>query len=116
MNEKMKETPITLRYEDGRVYTLEFSRDTVKLTEESGFERNKVSNHEMTQVPLLFFGAFKMHHPEVTKEETDKILFEDLGGLSDALSSKLIALYNEPYESLFNEEGKVKNPNLTVLL
>ena len=32
-------------------------------------------------IPLLFFAAFRMHHPEVTQKDTDKILLETLHGL-----------------------------------
>ena len=116
MDERKRVEPIVLRYENGTVYTLEFSRDTVKLAEEAGFKRTSIQNNEMTMIPLVFSMAFKMHHPEMTKEDTDKILFEDLGGMTEAISNKLIALYNAPYETLFNETGEVKNPGLTVVL
>ena len=116
MDEKKKETPLVLRYEDGRVYTLEFSRDTVALAGDLGFKRSEILNNEMKQIPILFFAAFKMHHPEMTQPETDKILFEDLGGMTEAISDRLIALYTEPYNDLFNETGEVKNPKLTVVL
>ena len=116
MDEKKRIEPVILRYEDGTVYTLEFNRETVAHAERSGFKRDQISNNEMTQIPLLFFLAFKMHHPTMTKEKADKIYFEDLGGMSTALSERLIELYNAPYTDLFNESGEAKNPNLTVVL
>lgn len=116
MDEKKKVEPIVLRYEDGKVYTLEFNRETIGEAEKAGFKRNEILNNEMTQIPLLFFMAFKMHHPTMSKDKANKILFEDLGGLSEGLSERLIELYNAPYEDLFNETGEVKNPHLTVVL
>ena len=116
MDEKKRVEPIVLRYEDGTVYTLEFSRETVEHAERSGFKRSEIENHEMTQIPLLFFLAFKMHHPTMTREKANKIYFEDLGGISQPLSERLIELFNAPYNDLFNESGETKNPNLTVVL
>ena len=114
MEEKKRVEPIVLKYEDGTTYTLEFSRETIAYAEKSGFKRTEVSNNEMNQIPLLFYLAFRMHHPTVSKEKANKILFDDLGGLTETLSERLIKLYNSPYEDLFNETGEVKNPHLTV--
>ncbi len=114
--EKKRIEPITLKYEDGTVYTLEFNRDTVAYAEKAGFKRTDIQNNEMNMIPHLFFLAFRMHHPTMSKEKANKILFEDLGGMTEALSGRLIELYNVPYEDLFNESGEVKNPSLTVVL
>ncbi len=115
MEEKRVE-PIILKYEDGTVYTLEFDRDTVAYAEKAGFKRTEITNNEMTMIPQLFFLAFRMHHPTMSKEKANKILFDDLGGMTEALSARLIELYNAPYITLFNESGEAKNPKLTVVL
>lgn len=115
-----KVKPITLYFEDGREYTLEFSRETVTNAEREGFNVNAIDDMPMTMIPEFFYRAFKMHHPEITKEATDKILFEDLGGFNrvDGLSKRLQELYYVPFETLFGEkkENEPKNPKLRVTL
>ena len=115
MEEKRVE-PIVLEYEGGKTYTLEFSRETVAMAENRGFNREDFGAKMMIRVPELFYFAFMKNHPTISKEKTDKILFEDLGGVSEALSQRLTDLFNAPYKYLFNETGEVKNPKLTVRL
>lgn len=116
--EKVK--PITLKFEDGNTYTLEFSRQTVSDAERDGFDVSLIEAQPMTMIPELFYRAFKMHHPNITKEETDKILFEDLGGFNrvEGLGKRLNELYFEPFTSLLGEEGKTapKNSKLRVVM
>lgn len=103
--EKMKRVkPITVKYEDGREYTLEFSRATVYFAEQRGFDINSVGTKLMTGLTDLFWYSFRMHHPKVTKQESDRILFEDLKGLSEDAIDRLIALYNAPFETLVSDE------------
>lgn len=108
--------PIVLQFADGVEYTLEFSRETVVYAERQGFRTDDIDSMVMTRVTELFYYAFRMHHPTVKKEKTDKILFEDLGGITEAITDRLLELYNVPFESLINEEGTPKNANLTILM
>ena len=94
----------------GREYTLEFSRKTVSKTEQAGFDMNKLESMGMTMIPLMFWGAFLMHHPHMTKDQTDKILFDGLGGMNDEELNRLGALYAEPFKSLIANEGATENP------
>ena len=41
-----------------------------------------------------------MHHPHMTREQTDKILFEGLGGLGEEEMTYLGKLYAEPFKTL----------------
>jgi hypothetical protein len=70
----------------------------------------------MTRIPELFYYAFRMHHMNVSREKTDKILFEDLGGATPELIARLAQLFAEPYRSLYNATGKSKNPRVTMEL
>lgn len=108
--------PIILTYEDGTEYTLEFNRESVIYAENHGFDRDDVVQKLMTRIPELFFYAFRMHHPTIKRERTDSILFDDLGGITDKVSERLIELYNAPYETLINDTGKPKNAKMTVRL
>ena len=90
-------------------YCLEFNRRTVAKTEQAGFDINKIDSMVMTMVPKLFWGAFLMHHPYMKQEQTDKILFEGLGGLTSKEMEALGELYAAPLKSLVSEE-KEGNP------
>lgn len=113
----MKKTdPIVLKYEDGREYTLEFNRDTVKYAERQGFSADKFEKMPMSAIMEIFHLAFRMHHPQLSKEQTESILVDDLGGLSEKMSERLVALYNKPYEEIANDNGKPKNSSLTIVM
>ena len=97
--------------ENGREYTLEFSRKTVKRTESAGLDIQSVSSKSMTMIPLLFWGAFLMHHPYMTQEQSDKILFDGLNGLNEKELAYLSELYAEPFNTLISGEDEVgENP------
>lgn len=106
--------PIILTFEDGTEYTLEFNRKAIVYLEDHGFKREEVVDKLMKCVPDLFHAAFLKNHPGMTQDESDKILFEDLGGISNEIAERLLDLYEEPYKSLLSEGGKPKNPKLKV--
>ena len=96
--------------DEGREYTLEFSRRTVARTEQAGLDVNQIESKSMTMIPIMFWGAFLMHHPHMTREQTDKILFDGLGGLGDAEMTYLGKLYAEPFKTLVAREEEGVNP------
>lgn len=113
MNDQVK--PITIRNEDtGDEYTLEFNRESIRFAEQRGFDIADVGRFPMTKLPELFFYAFRMHHRNVSREKTDRILFDDLGGMPDGMAERLGALYSAPFEALSNDNGKAKNSKMTV--
>lgn len=96
--------------EEGREYTLEFNRKSVKKAEQSGLDINALGSKSMTMVSLLFWGAFLMHHPHMTQEQTDKILFDGLRGLNSEELEYLGKLYAEPFQTLVASEEEGENP------
>ena len=115
VNERVK--PIIIHDgENGIDYTLEFNRESVRFAEARGFDINDVGKYSMTKLPELFFYAFRMHHKNVSREKTDRILFEDLGGMPEGMAERLGALYGVPFEALTNSEDKAKNSKMTVEL
>lgn len=106
--------PIVLTMEDGTEYTLDFTRKTVEWAERRGFSMDDLSEHMMIRVPELFYYAFRKNHPNITKQQSDKILFEDMGGMSEELLKRLGELYSQGYESLINSE--TKNSKVTITL
>ncbi len=107
-SERLKPMVIT-DPDEGREYTLEFSRKTVAKTEQAGLDVNSMESKSMTMIPLMFWGAFLMHHPHMTREQTDKILFDGLGGLNENEMAYLGKLYAAPFQTLIASEDK-ENP------
>lgn len=108
-SERLKPMVIT-DPEEGREYTLEYSRKSVVKAENAGLDINALDSKSMTMIPLLFWGAFLMHHPYMTKDQTDKILFEGLGGLNEEEMGYLGKLYAEPFQTLIASEDEGANP------
>lgn len=106
-----KVKPIVLEYEDGKTYTLEFSRASVRFAERMGFSLASLGQAPMTATENLFWFAFRMHHPNLKKADTDKILYEDLGGLTEEALTRLADLYEAPFATLVDDEedGEEKN-------
>jgi hypothetical protein len=115
-NEQVK--PIILHdTEAGIDYTLEFNRETIRFAESRGFDMEDVGKYPMTKLPELFYYAFRMHHKNVSREKTDRILFDDLGGMPSGMAERLGALYAAPFEALANNDGSnAKNSKMTVEL
>lgn len=110
-----KVNPIILTMEDGTEYTLEFSRKSIEFAEKRGFKMDELSDYLMTRVPELFYYSFRMHHPMMTKKQTDEILFDKLGGMSEEMLTRLGELYAQGYESLINSE-ETKNSKVTITM
>ena len=122
IKEQPEVTPIVISFGDtGTEYTLEFNRAVIKMAERNGFkmdifsENSNLYSFPMTNIEELFYYAFQMHHRGMSRELTNKILYDDLGGLSNEFISKLVSLYTLTYTSLINE-GTPKNANVTVKL
>ena len=58
---------INFTYE-GKDYTLEFTRRTIRQMEDEGFVARNIDDRPMTLLPALFAGAFKAHHRFVKQE------------------------------------------------
>lgn len=109
MAEKMK--PMIIEDpESGKEYTLEYNRKTVSRTEQAGLDIQSIESKSMTMIPLLFWGAFLMHHPHMTREQTDKILFDGLGGLGEDEMAYLGKLYSAPFQTLIAGSDEAANP------
>lgn len=102
--------------ETGETYVLEFSRDSVRFAEKCGFKINELTDFPQTNIPAFFFYAFRMHHKNVARDKTDKLL-DEMGGLELKELTRLMQLYNQPNESLIiADEGGRKNAKVTVEL
>lgn len=114
MEEKVDPVKITDN-ESGKVYVLDFSRDSVVFMESRGFKRDDVIDYPVTKIPELFYYAFRKNHRDVPRNKTNAIL-ESMRGLSPSLLERLLKLFNQAAMSnTFQEdEDLAKNPNVTV--
>lgn len=102
--------PINLTLEDTQeTFTLEFDREAVKFAEARGFKPEDLAAFPMTKIPELFFYSFRMHHKNVSREKTDKIIenyFGGIAGFPDGMLERLGSLYAQPFTTLEDKEGK----------
>ncbi len=89
-------------------YVLEFSRETVRWAESRGFKLDDVSNFPMTKIYEFFWYAFRMHHKNISREKTDRII-DDWGGIEnipDGVLERLGQLYAAPFNTLKDDEER----------
>ena len=91
---------ITFPY-NGKDYTLEYTRRTVKDMEAKGFVASDVADKPLTILPKLFAGAFLAHHPTVKTSEIDKMYA--LFPRKKELISRLAEMYADPIQTLTSE-------------
>lgn len=104
-----KVNPIELEGEDGTKYVLDFDRESIEWAERHGFSVTDLSDGKlMVGGPELFYYSFRKHHPRMTKQQTDKILFEDLEGFPDGMIEQLGNLYAQGYNALIQTEEAAK--------
>ena len=98
---------LTFTY-NGKDYTLEFTRATVRMMEADGFVANDIESKPMTVLPDLFRGAFLAHHRFEKRPVIDEIYTHMTN--KPLLIEKLAEMYNEPISSLLDEpaEGNVE--------
>jgi len=102
--------------ETGMDYTLEFNRESVMFAEQRGFKIDDVGDYPMSKTYELFYYAFRMHHRNISREKTDKIINEDwggIGGIPDGVLERLGLLYSVPFGTLTDKEDK-NPPKVTV--
>lgn len=109
VNENVK--PIVLRNtETNTEYVLEFDKESVKFAEDHGFVIARVPDFPMTGIHDFFYYAFRKHHRNISRQQTDKILDEELGGvggLPQGFIERLNQLYSVPFDKgMVEENGK----------
>ena len=108
--------PITLRFADGEVYTLDFNRESVKFAEDRGFRYEDVSDFPLTKISELFYYSLRANHRKLSMNQSDALL-KKLRGLTPKMIERLIELYAQAINSnnvLQDEEDLAKNAEVTV--
>lgn len=114
MAEKVKPVILTDSL-TGEEYTLDFNRDAVRFAESRGFAITDIERYPMTMYDLFFY-AFRMHHRNVAREKTDKLIDEGFGGIAgipSALIERLVELYAQTFGTAVEES---ENPRIVVEL
>lgn len=96
----MAQKEITFTYE-GAKYTLAFNRKTVQSLSRAGFELDMIGKKPALGIPMLFRGAFMVHHRNIKDDLVNKI-YDDLVN-KEELISKLMEMYSEPINAMFEE-------------
>jgi hypothetical protein len=91
---------ITFEY-GGKTWVLEFNARTVKEVQASGFKKDDIGDKSLIMLPLLWHGAFLMHHRGEKAKTIDDML--PLMGDKMSLFEKLVQMYDEPVEALIDE-------------
>lgn len=92
----------------GKDYTLEFNKEQTKKLAQQGFTQELLVARPLDAIPMLFRGAFGMHHSNISKKTIEEI-YEHMGD-KEALLEMLIRMYAEPIEDLMvepEEESKI---------
>lgn len=114
--EKKPVKPIILKNDIGDIYVLEFNRNSIRFAETHGFKVQVLEQGiSLSGIEDLFYYAFRMHHPTMTQANSNRILYEELGGLRDGMLERLIDLYLAPFNTLVNDDAE-KNSKMTVEL
>lgn len=95
---------------DGNEYTLEYSKQAIKMMEQQGFSIQALSAKPATMIPVLFRGAFVMHHKNTKVKVIDSIYgaLDDKSDLVLALSEIYMDAVNSVLEGDSPEEGSKK--------
>lgn len=96
---------------NGVTYTLEYSRDSIRKMEARGFRVSELGDMLATQLPLLFYGAFFMHHGGIRQELTDQILIAQRN--KKGLFDTLIEMYQAPLNALLIDDPEGDEGNAT---
>lgn len=92
---------------NGKDYTLEFTRNSIRQMEAQGFVAADIEKKPMSVLPDLFAGAFIAHHKFEKRQVIDEI-YANMKN-KEALMGHLAEMYAEPISSLLDDsEGNVE--------
>lgn len=103
-------TKIELTYKDVN-YTLEFTRASVKVLEANGFKVDEFLEKPLTNIDLVFQGAFIKNHSKTPVSVINEIL--EMCPDKNGLILTLKRMIDETYESLLAEPDKDHEGNVT---
>lgn len=117
MDERVE--PIRITDNDtGKVYELDFSRESVRYVESQGYKIDETFDYPNVNIPKLFYYAFRKNHKNVALNQTTALL-DKMGGLTERIALRLVELYRQATISnnvIQDEDELGKNSHVTVEL
>lgn len=93
---------------EGKKYLLEFTRDTVRQIEQTGFNVDKAMDTPLSSTEILFTGAFLAHEADALKAKIPEKILDH--GIDTKMLGALKEMYDQPIRDMFSGEGDDKNP------
>lgn len=92
---------------DGKEYSLSLTRNSVKKIEAKGFDIQEFARKPITMMDILWYGGFLVESPEISIDETTKLLesYQNEGG--DV--QEVIQFLAEEYASFANAPTDTKS-------
>ena len=110
MTDIQKANMIEFTYND-KHYCLEYTPDTIKTMEASGFSIQDIGEKPVTRIEQLWAGAFLANHRRVSNTVISE-MFRRMKN-RDALLRKLTEMYNNALEYLLPDEDDEGNVDWT---
>ena len=92
-------------HETGKKITVEYNRNTIKRMDQEGVLSaafiQRMQDSPLTTASELFYYGLLMHQPDMTREEADALLYDEIG-LDEKIMERLGELFNAPYESMMS--------------
>lgn len=104
--------------DSGKVYELDFNRDSVRYVEQQGFKIDETFDFPNVNIPKLFYYAFRANHRNVSLQQAQALL-DKMGGITEKIAIRLVDLYRQATLSnnvIQEEEDLGKNSHVTVEL
>ena len=87
---------------NGKNYILEYSKQAVRTMENQGFSLDLIGEKPTIMIPLLFRGAFIMHHRNIKGRQVDEI-YNDID--KEDLVVALAEMYSETVNSVIEGDS-----------
>lgn len=99
----------TIKFDyDGKHYVLCYTRESVRQIEAQGFVLERLKDKPQTMIPLLFYGAFAVHHRGIKRKLVDEI-WEKIKG--EEILAALIEMYSATISDLLGADDETESPN-----
>ena len=114
MSDIKKVNQINFAY-NGKDYCLEYTPDSIKRMEASGFNINEIGDMPATRVEQLVSGAFLAHHRKAVGDGKPMEIYRVLKNKEEFVK-KLAEMYNATLEYLMPDEDDEGNVEWTATL
>lgn len=118
MDERIEAIRITDN-ETGKIYTLDFNRESVRFIETQGFKIDEVFDYPNVNIPKLFYFAFRANHKNTVSLNQAQALLDKMGGITEEIAIRLVDLYRQATMAnnvLQDKDDLSKNSKVTVEL